>query len=155
MDTPLSSSGWFSKEHLAWLASSYFLKYSHLSTSVPKIVLLDSSSMKRTPKFSPRSSSLLCLCPHSGNLIQFVTLNMDPSIFQTYFFSPDLSPALQVHTSTCLVVLLWVLQEADKTGHTRDLLGGSTCEVKRGGSWRRWAEPPTAMRGMTPVEGEG
>lgn len=41
VDTPLSSSGWFSKEHLARLASSYFLKYSHLSTSMPKIVLLD------------------------------------------------------------------------------------------------------------------
>lgn len=53
-----------------------------------------------------------------------------------YFLSPDLSPALQVHVSTCLVVLLWVLQEADWVGHARDFMEGSPCEVKRVGSWR-------------------
>ena len=71
VDTPLSSSCWLSQEHLAQLVPPYFLKYFHLSASMPQFLpfVLYSIAVKRTPRFCPGYFSYIH--PHSlGLLIQ-------------------------------------------------------------------------------------
>lgn len=83
-----------------------------------------------------------------------MTLDAASSTLQIYFSSTDLSPALRAYISTCLIVLIWVLQKADWIGYARGLLGRSTCEAGQVGNWRRWEKPPDSDVCLTPVEGE-